>query len=77
MEQLKSTQKMAQDWKIPKEQADLSAQIPSWEAQLSRAKEEFDKGNFDIASKMAGEVYQQVSAKDNELRELIMAKQKK
>jgi hypothetical protein len=77
MEQLKSTQKIAQDWKISKEQTDLSVQIPSWEAQLSRAKEEFDKENFDIASKMAGEAYQQISTKDNELRELIMAKQKK
>lgn len=77
MEQLKNTQKIAQDWKIPKEQTDLSVQIPSWEAQLSRAKEEFDKENFDISSKMAGEVYQQISTKDNELRELIMAKQKK
>jgi hypothetical protein len=76
MEQLKNTQKIAQDWKLPKEQTDLSVLIPSWEAQLSRAKEEFDKENFDIASKMAGEAYQQISTKDNELRELIMAKQK-
>jgi hypothetical protein len=76
MEQLKNTQKIAQDWKIPKEQTDLSVLIPSWEAQLSRAKEEFDKENFDIASKLAGEAYQQISTKDNELRELIMAKQK-
>ena len=77
MEQLKNTQKIAQDWKMPKEQTDLSVLIPSWEAQLGRAKEEFDKENFDIASKMAGEAYQQISTKDNELRELIMAKQKK
>jgi hypothetical protein len=77
MEQLKNTQKIAQDWKMPKEQTDLSVLIPSWEAQLSRAKEEFNKENFDVASKMAGEAYQQISTKDNELRELIMAKQKK
>ncbi|MCJ7576974.1 MAG: DUF4398 domain-containing protein [candidate division Zixibacteria bacterium] len=76
MEQLKSTQKIAQDWKIPKEQTDLSIQIPNWEDQLKRAQEEFDNGSFDVASKRASEAYQQITGKDNELRELIMAKQK-
>jgi multidrug efflux pump subunit AcrA (membrane-fusion protein) len=77
IEQLKNTQKIAQDSKIAKEQTNLSIQIPNWEDQLKRAQEEFDNGIFDIASKRASEAYQQITAKDNELRELIMAKQKK
>jgi hypothetical protein len=76
MQQLMETQKAAQGWKLPKEKTDLSQQIPSWEDQLKQAQEEHAQGDFDIASKTATEVYQQIIAKDNELRELIMAKQK-
>ncbi len=77
MEQLKGTQKIAGDWKIPKAKTDLSKQIPTWEGQLKEAQEELDSGNFDVAKEIAGEVYQQIIAKNEELSELIMGKQKK
>jgi hypothetical protein len=76
MEQLKNTQKIAQDWKIPKEQADLSTQMPNWEDQLKKAQEEYNNGNFDVAKEVVVNVYQQISAKNQELTDLIMAKQK-
>jgi hypothetical protein len=76
MEQLKETQKIARDWKIPKNKTDLSKQMPVWEDQLKEAQEELGNGNFDVAKEIAGEVYQQIIAKNEELSELIMAKQK-
>jgi len=76
MEQLKETQKIARDWKIPIKKTDLSKLMPNWEGQLKKAQEKYDSGNFDVAKEMASEVYQQVTAKNEELSELIMAKQK-
>jgi hypothetical protein len=76
MKLLKDTQKKAQDWKIPKEQADLSTQMPNWEDQLKKAQEEYNNGNFDVAKEVVVNVYQQISAKNQELTDLIMAKQK-
>jgi hypothetical protein len=77
MQLLMETQKAAQSWKIPKEKTDLSAQMPNWEDQLKRAQEEYNAGNFDMAKDMASKVYQELNAKNNELSELITAKQKK
>jgi hypothetical protein len=76
IEQLKETQKIARDWKIPKNKTDLSKLMPNWEDQLKKAQEDYDSGNFDLAKEMASEVYQQVTAKNDELSELIMAKSK-
>jgi tetratricopeptide (TPR) repeat protein len=76
MELLKDTQKKAQDWKIPKEQTDLSIPMPDWEDQLKKAQEEYNNGNFDVAKEIVVNVYQQISAKNQELTDLIMAKQK-
>lgn len=76
MQNLKETQKIARQWKIPKKKTDLSEEISNWEDQLQKAQEEHDNGNFDVAYKVGGEVYQQINAKIKELNELIMAKQK-
>lgn len=76
MELLKDTQKKAQDWKIPKEQTDLSIPMPDWEDQLKKAQEEYNNGNFDVAKGIVVNVYQQISARNQELTDLIMAKQK-
>jgi hypothetical protein len=76
MEQLKGTQKIARDWKIPKTKTDLSKEMLTWEDQLKKAQEELDNGNFDVAKEIAGEAYQQITTKNEELSELIMAKQK-
>jgi hypothetical protein len=76
MDQLKETQKIAQSLGFPKGKTDLSTEMPKWDYQLKGAQEEYDKGNFDVAKAMASEVYQQISAKMEELNELIMTKQK-
>jgi hypothetical protein len=75
MEQLKDTQKNAKQRSIPKAKTDLSQLMPGWEEQLKKAQEEYDSGNFDVAKSAAVEVFQQVSAKNKELVDLIMAKQ--
>ena len=75
MEQLKDTQKKAKQWNIPKAKTDLSQVMPNWEEQLKKAQEEYDSGNFDVVKAAAVEVFQQVSAKNQELVDLIMAKQ--
>lgn len=77
MQLLMETQKAAQDWKIPKEKTDLSQQMPNWEDQLKLAQGEYNAGNFDVAKDIASKVYQELNAKNNELSELIAAKQKK
>jgi hypothetical protein len=77
MEQLKGTQKIAGDWRIPKAKTDLSKEMSTWEGQLKEAQEELDGGNYDVAKEIAGGVYQQIIAKNEELSNLIMDKQKK
>jgi hypothetical protein len=77
MQLLMETQKAAQSWKIPKEKTDLSQQMPNWEDRLKQAQKEYDAGNFDVAQDLASKVYQELNAKNNELSELITAKQKK
>jgi tetratricopeptide (TPR) repeat protein len=77
MEQLKETQKIALQSKLPKDKTDLSQQLPNWEDQLKKAQEEYNNGNFDVAKEIVVTAYQQISAKNNELSELIMAKQPK
>ena len=77
MQLLMETQKAAQDWKIPKEKTDLSQQMPNWEDQLKLAQGEYNAGNLDVAKDIASKVYQELNAKNNELSELLAAKQKK
>lgn len=76
MQQLRDTQKKAREWKISKAKTDVSKLMPSWEGQLEKAQKEYDNGNFDVAKTTAVEVFQQVSVKNEELVDLIMAKQK-
>jgi hypothetical protein len=76
LEQLKETQKIALQLKLLKDKTDLSQQLPIWEDQLKKAQEEYDNGNFDTAKEVVVNVYQQISAKNQELTDLIMAKQK-
>jgi uncharacterized membrane protein len=76
LEQLKETQKIALQLKLPKDKTDLSQQLPNWEDQLKKAQDEYDNGNFDVAKEVVVNVYQQISAKNQELTDLIMAKQK-
>ena len=76
MEQLEDTQKKAQQWKVSKAKTDLSELMPAWQEQLRKAEEEYGNGNFDLAKTAAVEVFQQVSSKNQELVNLIMAKQK-
>ncbi len=76
MKQLKETQDLAKQWKIPKSKRELSAEWSKWNENLEKARKEYDSGNYNSAKKLASGIHQEITQKDNELREMIMAKQK-
>ena len=76
MKQLKETQDLAKQWGIPKKSRALTEETSRWDEQLKKAHTEYDSGNYFSAKELASEIHQQVTDKDNQLREMIMAKQK-
>ncbi|MGB2769678.1 MAG: DUF4398 domain-containing protein [Candidatus Zixiibacteriota bacterium] len=74
--QLKDAQDKAKEWGIPKKQRELTEETAKWDQNLEKARAEYDAGNYHSAKELAAGVYQEVTAKDSELREAIMAKQK-
>jgi hypothetical protein len=76
MKQLKETQDLAKKWGIPKNQWELTEDIARWNENLQEARTEYDNGNYYSAKKLAAEVHQELTQKDSDLREKIMAKQK-
>jgi hypothetical protein len=76
MQQLKGTQDLAKQWGIPQKQRALTEEMSTWDEQLKKAHAEYDGENYYSAKELAAGIHQEVTAKDNELREMIMAKQK-
>jgi hypothetical protein len=76
MKQLKETQDLAKKWGIPKDQRELTEEIARWNENQQEARAEYDNGNYYSAKELAAEVHQELTQKDSELREMIMAKQK-
>jgi len=76
MKQLKETQDLAKQWGIPKKKRALTEEMSGWDEQLKKAHAEYDSGNYYSAKELAAGIHQEVTTKDNELREMIMAKQK-
>ena len=76
MKQLKETQDLAKQWGIPKNKRELTEEMSRWNENLEKARAEYDSGNYYPAKELVSEIHQQVTEKDNELREMIMAKQK-
>jgi hypothetical protein len=76
MTQLKETQDLAKQWGISKKQWELTEEKATWDENLKKAQAEYDAGNYFDAKQRAAQIHGEVTEKDNQIRELIMAKQK-
>ncbi len=74
--QFKETQGLAKQWKIPKDKWELKDQMATWDEDLKKVQAEYDAGNYFEAKQLAAKLHGEITDKDNEIRELIMAKQK-
>ena len=73
---LTETQDLAKQWGISKKNRELTEEMSRWDEQLNRARTEYDGGNYYLAKELASKIHQEVTEKDTQLREMIMAKQK-
>jgi hypothetical protein len=76
MGQLKETQDLAKQWKIPAKQRELTDEKAAWDEELKNAQAEYDAGNYYSAKELAAKVHREITDTDSQLRELIMSKQK-
>jgi hypothetical protein len=77
MKQLHETQDLAKQWKLPEAVWKLTDEMARWDQGLQRAKIEYQAGNYFVAKQLTSQIHQELTSKDNELRNLIMEKQKK
>jgi hypothetical protein len=75
--QLVETQNLANQWKLPEAVWKLTDETARWDQGLQRARTEYDAGNYYLARQLTAQIHQEITSKDNELRNLIMEKQKK
>ena len=75
--QLVETQNLAKQWKLPDAVWNLTKETARWDQGRSRAQTEYDAGNYYLAKQLTAQIHQEITSKDNELRNLIMEKQKK
>ena len=75
--QLVETQNLAKQWKLPDAVWTLTDETARWDQGLQRAHTEYDAGNYYLAKQLTAQIHQEITSKDNELRNLIMEKQKK
>ena len=75
--QLVETQNLAKQWKLPDAVWNLTGETARWDQGRNRAQTEYDAGNYYLAKQLTAQIHQEVTSKDNELRNLIMEKQKK
>lgn len=76
MNQFKETQNLAKQWGIPKSKWELKEQMATWDEDLKKVQANYDAGNYFEAKQLAAKLHGELTDKDNEIRELIMAKQK-
>jgi hypothetical protein len=77
MKQLNETQDLSKQWKLPESAWKLTDEKTQWDQDYQRAKTEYAAGNYYEAKQLAAQIHQEVTTKDNELRSMIMEKQKK
>ena len=76
MGQLKETQDLAKQWKVPAKQWELTEEIAAWDENLKNAQAEYDAGNYYSAKELAAQIHRGITGADSQLRELVMSKQK-
>jgi hypothetical protein len=77
MKQLHEAQDKAKQWKIPENIWKLSDEMARWDQQIVRAKAEYGAGNYYLAKQLYAQTHQEITQKDNQLREMIVAKEGK
>jgi hypothetical protein len=75
--QLAETQNLSKQWKLPESTWKLTDETAQWDQGVQRARTEYNAGNYYEAKQLAAQIHQEVTEKDNELRSMIMEKQKK
>jgi len=74
--QFKETQNSAKQWGIPKDKWELTTEMATWDENEKKARAEYDAGNYFEAKQLAAKLHGEITDKDNEIRDLTMAKQK-
>jgi hypothetical protein len=74
--QFKETQNLAKQWGIPKDKWELTDQIASWDEDQKQVQADYDAGNYFEAKQLAAKLHGEITDKDSEIREMIVAKQK-
>jgi hypothetical protein len=74
--QLKETQNLAKQWNIPKDKWELTTEMATWDEKVKTIQADYDAGNYFDAKQLAAKVHGEITDVDNEIRDLIMAKQK-
>ncbi len=75
--QLVETQNLAKQWKLPDAVWKLTDETARWDQGRNRAQTEYNAGNYYLSKQLTAQIHQEITSKDNELRNLIMEKQKK
>jgi tetratricopeptide (TPR) repeat protein len=74
--QFQETQNLAKQWRVPKDKWELTDQIATWDEDQKQVQADYDAGNYFEAKQLAAKLHGDITEKDTEIRDLIMAKQK-
>ena len=77
VKQLSEAQDKAKQWKIPEDVWKLTEETARWDQMVTRAKAEYEAGNYYLAKQLCAQAHQEITQKDNQLRGMIVAKEGK
>jgi len=77
VKQLSEAQDKAKQWKIPEDVWKLTEETARWDQMITRAKAEYEAGNYYLAKQLCAQAHQEITQKDNQLRGMIVAKEGK
>jgi hypothetical protein len=77
VKQLREAQDKAKQWKIPEDVWKLTEETARWDQMITRAKAEYEAGNYYLAKQLCAQAHQEITQKDNQLRGMIVAKEGK
>jgi hypothetical protein len=72
---LLQTREAAEKWKIPADKWELKEEMARWEKQLQQVRADYEQGDYYSAKQLVGKVLDEVTTADNQIKDLIEAKQ--
>jgi hypothetical protein len=72
---LLQTRDAAKNWKIPPDKWELKEEMARWDQQLQQARSDYEQEDYYSAKQVVGKVLDEVTAADNQIKDLIEAKQ--